>query len=374
MKTRLLLQGIRGTLHGVALLSAFAAGYWLREGPLPVATATDPQVPHSTSAGEKVAGYSSPPPTPALTTADLQQARLQPQTQQPLSGPAQRLISAAQKIAAFDTKQTLSALKAGDMNPAGEDRLLRQLLIAHYAQLDPETALSYVDSLSGTDHSQQRLTALESWASVEPAAAAAHLEASLTAGLATQEDSTAVTAIVREWAEKDPQSAWQWVSSLPEEARAEALNQLAARWAKKDPSSALAAAQALPSEADRSAVMQPLVAQLAQTQPASTAAWVRSLPSEQQPSATAGLMQSWLMKDARSATQWAQQLPAGSTRDAAVAALVQSPALRRDPATAAHWAATVSDPTLRAQLVNLSFSRWQLHDAAAAERWASSIR
>lgn len=369
MKTMPQSLWMRWLLHSVALITAFAAGYWLREGPQPAAAAATPLVPNSARGEKKVAGYISPSPTSPIATHTQPQ-----QSQRPLSGMAQRHISIAQEVASLDAKQTLAALKAGALKPEGEDPLKRSLLIAHYAELDPETALSYVDSLSGAEHEQQRTVALGAWASREPSAAAAHLQQALSEGLATAGDAAAVSAIAREWSRTDPESAWHWAAQLPEESRAEALNQLSARWAKKDAPAALAAAQALPSEADRQAVMQPLVAQLAQSQPAATAQWLRSLPTQQQPSAAAGLMQSWLQKDTAAATQWAQQLPSGAVRDAAISSLVKSPSLRRDPATAAQWAATITDAKLRAELVNLSFSRWQLHDAAAAERWASSLR
>jgi hypothetical protein len=52
--------------------------------------------------------------------------------------------------------------------------------------------------------------------------------------------------------------------------------------------------------------------------------------------------------------------------------MINAQAVRNDPETAAFWAVTVQDQTLRDQLVNETVKRWQIHDPEAAQRWLAT--
>jgi hypothetical protein len=64
-----------------------------------------------------------------------------------------RLRAMASRARQLDATDVLAELKRSRYRPIDSDTLLnQQLLLARYAELDPETALSYVDTLSGMEY------------------------------------------------------------------------------------------------------------------------------------------------------------------------------------------------------------------------------
>lgn len=271
--------------------------------------------------------------------------------------------------------QTIAALHRIDRQGNGpEQRITRQLLVARFAELDPETALSYVDTLAGDEHEVQKINALSTWAAKDPHNAAAWLEDRVLAGgLASEDDAQAAAAVAGEWARTQPNAAWEWAMGLSEEVRAAAINEVAVRLAETSPAAAVAAVSTLSDGSERAAALQPMAARWAESSPAKTAAWVQSLAgAEEQAGAATGLVSSWMASDPMAASRWVSNLPAGQTRDAAVSAMVGSASLKNDPEAATLWAASVKEPALRKQLVAQSLRRWQAHNPAAAAHWTST--
>lgn len=289
--------------------------------------------------------------------------------------PISRLARSIEAAAQLNVPQTIAALRKLDLRANdAESKLARHVLVARFAELDPQTALTYVDTLDGEEHVEQKLNAMSTWAARDPNAASEYFNTNaLNGGLINEDDQRAAVAIAGEWSARDPNAAWQWATSLPLDARGAAIQRVAERLAASSPDSALQLVNTLPAGFERAEAMGPLAQRWAQTQPTRTADWVGSLRDEAERSnAASGLVAAWMQSDPLNTSRWVSGLAPGQTRDTAVAAMVHSQSLRNDPEAATRWASTVQDEALRNELVKQSFQQWQLHDADAANQWAAS--
>ncbi len=305
-------------------------------------------------------------PLPATTSFNSRQPISPSQ-----SGPTQRLSLFIEAAAALNEPQTIAALRELDLKSGSfEAKLQRHVLLSHFAEIDPQTALTYVDTLSGGERDEQIANVLTTWASRDPQAAATHFQAiSLNGGLASTEDRETAASIAGEWARRDPSAALDWAAGLPEEVRSEARGRVIASLAASNPAAAAQTASTLPQGYERAEAMKPLAAQWAQSSPENAATWVQTLPCAEQASAASGLISTWMNANPLAASQWVTNLSQGPARDAAIAAMVEAPTLRNDPEAAALWASSVNDPSLRSQLVAETATRWQRQNAAAATAW-----
>jgi hypothetical protein len=289
--------------------------------------------------------------------------------------PNSRLAALIDYASKLDAAQTLAALRKLDLEAdSPEAKLARHVLVARFAELDPLTAMTYVDTLSSEERSTQQINALASWASHDAVKAAAYFEDNMiNGGLAGDDEVGAAAVIAGEWAQRDTVAAWNWVSSLTPDARGEAIKRVAAKLAATNPTVALQAIASMPEAYERAEAMTPIAMQWAQTAPSNTADWVATLrdPAEQSNAAT-GLVSAWMQTNPYAVSEWVSKLSAGQTRDAAIKAMINAQAVRNDPETAAFWAVTVQDQTLRDQLVNETEKRWQIHDPEAAQRWLAT--
>jgi len=362
-------------LHGAALLFTFSLGMWVNRPTMPQAVAK----PVSATSGRS----SSAPASAQLPAAEAPSVATSPPAQtKPSAAPCvlktesinDRFALMIERVQKLDVRETIAALRSLD-NTADEPeaRISRQVLVTRFAEQDPETALTYVDTLSGDEYVQQKINAMSTWASRDGQAAAAHFESrSLQSGLVDDDDARTAAAIANEWAHSDPKAAWKWAASLPEEVRDQAVRRVAAQLAVTDTNAAIQAVNELPAE-DRGAAMGSLAGRWAESAPAKTATWVNTLTdSDQKAEAASGLITTWVARDPLAASTWVSQLYPGKTRDAAIAALVKAQALRNDPQAATLWAASVQDRELRTELIGQSVKRWQMHDPEAAAAWLAS--
>jgi hypothetical protein len=79
----------------------------------------------------------------------------------------------------------------------------------------------------------------------------------------------------------------------------------------------------------------------------------------------------WAKKDLPAATQWVGQLPAGSTKDSAIAAVAPQIA-QQDLATAVNWASAIGDQRLRQENIETFARKWLRRDKVAATAWIFS--
>ena len=363
---------LRLGFYGVGLLTSFGLGAWTQSSASRPQTAVKPASSVNGSNATVPAQQRLAPPSAWVKSVPVRAAEIGVYRAAPLGGSLGRLVAMIQQVAAMDQKQALDALHKVDLQGGAESRQARQLLVARFAELDPETALSYTDTLSGEERGVQKITAFKAWAGRNPTAAASYLEDQLmTGGLASDDDAQAVAAVASAWSQTDPEAAWQWVAELPPDARAEAVRSLALNLADAEPGRVLSTLQSLPDSYDRAVALEPLVSRWAERDPEKTADWVASLGDPQEKkSAASGLVSAWMVRDPMAASRWVMALPSGGARDAAISSMIASQSIRNDPEAATRWAVTVQEPLLRQQLVAQSLNRWRVHDADAAQRWA----
>jgi hypothetical protein len=85
----------------------------------------------------------------------------------------------------------------------------------------------------------------------------------------------------------------------------------------------------------------------------------------------AGVVFTWARSDAEKAARWVEQLPAGSTRDAAASEFAVR-VVEADPESASIWAASIGDPNRRENALRATHQKWKAIDKAAAVQWLRS--
>ncbi len=268
--------------------------------------------------------------------------------------PASGATGRAMEIESLDARGVLAALRALDIPgaPAGSP-LEKHLLLARFASVDPETALSYVDTLPAGERSDAAATVMSAWAARDPQAAAAHLtEEAGGLGLSEAATISGAAAVASEWSRRDPQAAAAWAAELPDEFRAGAIHAAVGRYAAADSAAALRFLSSLPDSMIRAEAATPLAAQWATADPAAAAAWAASLSSAtEQSAALSGVTSAWMSNDPAAASLWVRALPAGPGKDAAIIALAAAPSIRNDPEAALAWAESISSSEVKEQVV-----------------------
>jgi hypothetical protein len=82
-------------------------------------------------------------------------------------------------------------------------------------------------------------------------------------------------------------------------------------------------------------------------------------------SAYATIARNWASSDATAASAWLMQLPANTSKDAAIVSF-SNQVFQDDPQAAYQWAESVGDPNQRQQEVYSLLSRWVRTDPASA--------
>lgn len=194
---------------------------------------------------------------------------------------------------------------------------------------------------------------LRRWAHEDRTAAVAWAERA--SGPTLRRDALAQVALA--WGDEDLADALRWLWDLPEdEARDEALALLGYELARTDPVAAVRLAADLPDGRDREPLLLHALSQWAAADPVAALDWARGLAqhdlqqralgclavaaAEEFPAEAAALLsqdlsasadraaaavsiaQRWVQQDPDAAAAWAQTLPSGAARDAAVANLV----------------------------------------------------
>jgi hypothetical protein len=279
-----------------------------------------------------------PAQQPAAAPAPANVSVVKPQRSEP-----QTLVEPAALPAALATVETvtLSQVKAQRLPGSGLSPVEKLQQLADFADADPQSALSYAQTLPAGEQMAALATVFHAWAAKDPAAAAAELEDNLDSplGLAGEQAAAAGEAVATAWAAM------------------QALGAIAAR----NPAQAVDLFHNLTNASAKTAAAEPLAAQWAAQDPAGSAQWALSLADfEQKSAALRGVAASWMAQDPAAASRWVNELPAGAAKDAAVAALVSSQALRNDIPSAAQWAQSITDPAARQELMTELADRYAI--------------
>jgi hypothetical protein len=246
------------------------------------------------------------------------------------------------RIAPNDYGDALKRIQ--QISNTNERELASRLLVAQWAQNDPDGALQFAAGNHGFEYVAE---------DVFQQFAAADFEAALSRAKAmpgTELRYRALRGILGFKADLDPRGALQLAQTLGEFHGQEPLTSAVYRqWAASDPQAAAAQAAADGQTGGWRSPVGSVVQTWAAQDPAAAAKWSLSLPDAQaQERSVAQVMRQWAREDPTAAANWIYSLESGASRDAAVAGLAQSIVVQ-DPSTALSWIGTITDEATRSR-------------------------
>lgn len=258
--------------------------------------------------------------------------------------PRERLRDLTNFISALTPVDYPDAFKRiQQITSSNERELASRLLLAQWAQTDPDGALQFAAGNRGYEYVAEDVFAELAGADFESALNRA--KAIPGADLRYR----ALRGILSFKADSDPIGALQLAGTLGEFHGNEPLNSVVYRqWAARDPQAAASNAAEAPAAAERwRSPVASVVQTWAQQDPAAAAKWSLSLgDAEAQSRSVSQVMREWARQDPTAAANWIYGLESGGPRDLAVAGFAQA-LVPRDPQTALNWIGTITDGNTR---------------------------
>jgi hypothetical protein len=185
------------------------------------------------------------------------------------------------------------------------------------------------------------------------------------------ERNLAVSRLLTEMAERQPQLAWDSASNIddPDERRV-ALQFLLDHVAKSDPATAMAWLAAHPETATRQAV-ESLAAQFREARMDDAYRWIESLPKHYQIAALTSMVQGFTEKNPAEIARLIETKAGTETYDALARSFADS-ASRIDPAVAMQWSRSIRNVSARSVSQKEVVSQWVRQDPLGARRWLTS--
>lgn len=285
--------------------------------------------------------------------------------------------------------------------PPGQDRerALQQVASA-YARQDPEAALAWAEELSASPANIQRSIMVGIAASGDIERALAMIDTG-----AVGIESDLMMSLVASQAAQDPREARDLADKLAAKTDAQSKNMLSrvvSAWAQRDPDTALDWVLANGTAAD-AAVLGNMARTLASRDAVSAAATTSRLPPALRAAWIAQIAGPYARNDAQGALRWLEQYrgqegydvglrqivgQAAQTDPRAAASMLEraSPEVqlgaaqavamswaRNEPEAATRWAMSLSDARARASAIGAAAAAWSATDVTAAENWALTL-
>jgi|GEM_PF-1715975 len=152
-------------------------------------------------------------------------------------------------------------------------------------------------------------------------------------------------------------------STQDSELRVQARRAVVETWARQDPAAAAAWVDNAEPAWERPRLMDSLGLTWLQNDPAKAAAWW--IAREPGPDTLVKIINIWSQEDPKEASKWLDVQPPGLQSDTARMTFARQVS-EREPDSALHWAATVSDESMRENTIDHIFKNWAARDAAAA--------
>ena len=360
-------------------------------------------VPPERATGCTPSGGAIPAGEHSASTSHLQKFTTESQAAAILEDPSGRETELAALVSGVAPADLAEVLEFFNDNAGSElNQSLKVRLVRRWTEHDPRAAANWVSEHSTGPTRQEEINGVAIvWADRSPSEALAWVRtlpesAELNAGLlalayeaarsapmdafqmaAELPDGDARDDLIRhtanQWADKNPQEAVAWARQVEDETlRQQLLAGITTAWADKEPAAAATTpAELLPSGRPQDDAVIGIVQRWVQTEPAQAADWVMNFPKGPlQETALEEVVKLWADQDPARTGEWINQLDEDQ-RDPAVAAYVGKLALS-SPDSAAEWAATIRDKTLRNRLMETVATSWMSADPAAARLWATT--
>lgn len=368
-------------ITGIALAAGFGLGRWTLPGPPPPVTAD----PSAHAASDK--------PSSGLGKVAVSQLNLGTLTTALQSmdvGQRQRsLAELGREWGERDPVQGWTMLRS---IPGLADRQsFAETLIEAWARRDLHAALGACGGLpAGELRAVAFAKAASVWARQSPQQAADFAARDLSGSAR----SSALVAIVQEWAQQQPQSAAAWCLAQSENVQSHALPEVLRFWANTDPQNAVQWAGTLPEGSRRTSAVEAVVSEWADQYPAEAAAWVQKMKSPSALAETVGqtwaasdpeaaarwafeaglsetllpVLATWATADAKAAFDWMTN-HAGTDNGDELRFVVLQAWGNDDPAAALAQAQRLTNPAAREKTVQALLADWQEREPEAAATW-----
>lgn len=262
------------------------------------------------------------------------------------------------------------AAKLEDL-PMAERIMASFLLFGKWAETDPIAAMAYTDKMGMTGNFV-RPTVLQSWASVDPAAAAKYYADNsrqftmmgMMGGRGPMGGGGGASVIASEWARQDPTGALAWASSLTGNEKSAAMSSVVREVAGTDPQKASTMVASM-DPAAQSQANEEVARKWGAKNFAEAEAWIRTLPADQQGAALATAIAGLSKDNPLLASQKIAALPADDARNEATQALARNWS-QKNPQEAANWLVKQTDEATVNHSIGDIMPNWVSSDPKAA--------
>ncbi len=305
-----------------------------------------------------------------------------------------------------------AAWKALSEKAQGGDsmRYLPMLAFA-WGKIDGAGALAKMKESGGREAGMSANSIMAGWASANPSAAMAWLEAKAAEqksgeGGKDSKDRFDVVRMLRSGlisglAISDPAAALKIIQGVPENERDNLLGVLAAKQMKQGLETATSWALGLGDEKLRSQALSEIARDLAQKDTKKAAAWIAGHAADPSAADAIGrIAREWAQRKPDEAIAWAASLPSGTAQSEAfhdsfrewgrrdptaastyLVAMADGPAknaaisafsrsiVREDPKSAIQWAGAITDPVEKGNALTKTARAWAYSDTAAVQQW-----
>ncbi|MFT4641375.1 MAG: hypothetical protein ACI8T1_004712 [Verrucomicrobiales bacterium] len=369
----------------------------------------------------------------SLTTAGLEGILAETNPMDRLSG----LLAYAELLPPNKVGQALADLRAGSPDWDPEAKFVAHVLLTRWGKEDPEGALASLEAMKSKNGREAVSSVLASVAASDPELALEWLndpdnKLQYQKGMGHILTGT----IAKEWVRRDPDAAYAWAVSLPDDQRAGALGgvveslastdpkraaemvlgmenddernkylgDISQSWGRQTPSNAIEWAKTLGDEKQRNEAIDEVLDGWAQRSPADAAAYVDALPADERDQGhISEVAKEWARRDPAEAADWLSNQEEGRGKTASIAEVMtnwttadpvaasswlaeQPPSDSRDagaatlarvtfdsdPEAALSWGATISNEKFRGFAVEAGLREWGKRDASAAQAWATA--
>lgn len=295
-----------------------------------------------------------------------------------LPGSNNRIQALMEYYAGLTPSQLEEEARKLDNLPMNERIMASFLLFGRWAESDPTAAMAFSNTM-GFAGGFVRPTILQSWASLDPASAAAYytnnprefaMMGMMGGGRGPMGGQGPSSIIASEWARQDAAAALAWAGTLTTD-RAQAMNAVVGEVAKTDPKKAAEMLAAMDS-ADKGEAYRSVAAQYGASNFTEAQAWIRSLPAEEQAGALAAAIGGLSNNDPEAAARQLAQMEAGDAKDRVISDVVEDWA-RVDPQAAADFLKRQDSERAQRDGMRQLMPAWVAQNAGAALNYANSL-
>ncbi|MFP6872231.1 MAG: hypothetical protein VCA55_01875 [Verrucomicrobiales bacterium] len=304
----------------------------------------------------------------------MKEGRIEEALKEILNAPGQmeRMEALLRLVKGLDAKGVEIALAEVRGMGRGMDQFMStNLLMARYAEIDPEKALKFAAESSGFERMMGTTSILRTWAAKDPRAAGEYLVGTvLDSGVDDWQMRRSAASIASEWVRQDPDGALSWAKSLPEEVRGEALNNVVQHFTAENPLKAAEIAMGLEGESQQRA-LRSIADQWSRTHPEAALKWASGLQGEARTEAMEETLENWAGSDPDAAISYVEKITDAAEKDRFVPDVAERWA-RRDSASAqaaAEWVSGQADGEGKDRATGSVVEAWMRSDPTAASTW-----